>query len=275
MLNGRYKIGICQWSVTLDGADICRFAGSLGLDGVQLEIGTVESGYPLTRPAVQREYLERASEHGIQFTSIATRVTEKFRMTDPAGTEDSRIVWDAIERSVEVADAMGIKTIMIGSFRASAIHDEAGLVRTAEVLTDACDLAAKKGIVIAAENVLSADEMYRLAEMINRPNLRLYFDTQNYVLRKGYDPSGLLKRLAPLLCGEMHIKDGVNDISEALLGEGSTDFFRTMKTLREIDYSGWLVLENFYDRGPLGSRHPDPAQIVREDLRILEKALSQ
>lgn len=276
MLNGRFKVGICQWSVSVEGPDICRFAADLGLEGVQLEIGTVEDGFALSRPAVQQAYMESASECGIQFTSIAARVTDHYRMTDPDGTDDSRIVWEAIVRSIEAADVMRIPSVMIGSFMASDITNEADLIRTAEVLADACDLAGKRGITIAAENVLSADDMHRLARMVNRPNLKLLFDTQNYVLRRGYDPSETLRRLAPLLCDEVHVKDGVNgQISSALLGEGDSDFRRTMKTLQDIGYSGWLLLENYYEQEPLRSQHPDPVQLIHGDLRNLEQALSQ
>ena len=276
MLNGRYKIGICQWSVSVEGPDICRYAADLGLEGVQLEIGTVENGFPLSRPSVQQAYLESARAHGIRFTSIAARVTDDYRMTDPPGTEDSRIVWEAIERSVKAAEAMGIPCVMIGSFLASDIKNEDDLVRTAEVLRDACDLAAGPGIVIAAENVLSPEDMHRLAGMVDRPNLRLLFDSQNYRLFRGHDPSEIAKRLAPLLCDQVHVKDGVNGrISSALLGEGDYDFRRTMKTLQEIGYSGWLLLENYYEQEPLRSRNADPKQLILEDMCNLMEALSQ
>ncbi|OUN00291.1 MAG: hypothetical protein BAA02_02130 [Paenibacillaceae bacterium ZCTH02-B3] len=275
MLDGRYRLGICQWSVDAEGADICRFAAELGLEGVQLEIGTYEDGFPLSRPSVQREFLDSASEYGVRFTSIAARVTDQYDMTQPAGTEDSRIVWEAIVRSIEAAEAMKIPSVMIGSFLASDIKTEEDLVRTAEVLTDACDYAAKRGIVIAAENVLSPDDMHRMAKMIGRPNLKLLFDTQNYKLFRGYDPAEALERLAPLLCDQVHVKDGSGgQISAALLGEGDSGFFRTMETLKKIGYSGWLLLENYYFKEPLRSRQPDLVKLILEDKRILTEALS-
>ena len=275
MIHKRYRLGICQWSVEAEGPDICRFAAELGLEGVQLEIGTCEDGFPLSRPSVQREFMESAAEHGIRFTSIAARVTDQYDMTQPAGTEDSRIVWEAIVRSIEAAEAMGIPAVMIGSFLASDIKNEEDLVRTAEVLTDACDYAAKRGIVIAAENVLAPDDMHRMAQMINRPNLKLLFDTQNYALFRRLDPAATLEGLAPLLCDQIHVKDGSGGrISAALLGEGDSGFFRTMETLKKIGFSGWLLLENYYYKEPLRSRQPDPVRLVLEDKRILMEALS-
>lgn len=274
-MSGRYRLGICHWSMPIDGPYACKWAKEMGFEGIQLEIGSYERGFPLSRPSVQQAYLELAAEYGIQYPSIAARVTDDYSMTQPPDTADSVIVWEAIVRSIESAESMGIPTVMIGSFLASDIRNEDDLNRTAEVLTQACDYASNRGIVIAAENLLSVDEMYRLAAQVDRQNLKLLFDTQNYPLRRGYNAAAMLEQLAPLLCDQIHVKDGPKgQISAALLGEGDSDFFRTIESLKRIDFRGWILLENYYDQLPLRLQHEEPIELIKEDKRILIEALS-
>jgi len=274
-MSERYKLGICQWCMPIEGPYACKLAAELGFEGMQLEIGSYERGFPLSRPSVQQAYMELAAEYGIRFPSIAARVTDDYSMTQPRGSEDSAIVWEAIVRSIEAAEAMGISTVMIGSFLASDIRNEDDLIRTAEVLADACDYAGSRSIVIAAENLLSVQEMFRLADRVGRPNLKLLFDTQNYPLRRGYNAAAMLEQLASLLCDQIHVKDGPRgQISAALLGEGDSDFFRTIDSLKRIGFRGWVLLENYYDRLPLRLRHEEPIELIREDKRILIEALS-
>ncbi|MCY9665785.1 sugar phosphate isomerase/epimerase [Paenibacillus alginolyticus] len=274
-MNKLYKLGICQWSLPVEGPYACKIASELGFEGIQLEIGSYERGFPLSRRAVQQAYLELAELYGISFTSIAVRVTDEYSMTQPYESADSGIVREAIIRSIDAADAMNISSVMIPSFQVSDIVSGQDFSRSAEVLISACDYASDRGITIATENLLSVEQMFRLADCINRPNLKLYFDTQNYALFRGYDAPEMLEKLAPLLCNEIHVKDGKQgEISASLLGEGDSEFFRSMRVLRKIGYHGWIVLENYYDRLPLRMQHEEPESLIKEDMRILLKALS-
>ncbi|WP_141334585.1 sugar phosphate isomerase/epimerase [Paenibacillus sp. tmac-D7] len=275
MVNRSYKLGICHWSLPIDGPYACRTASELGFEGIQLEIGSYERGFPVSRRTVQQAYLGLAEQYGIAFPSIAVRVTDAYSMTQPPDSVDSGIVKEAIMRSIEAAEAMNIPTVMIPSFQVSDIVSEQDLIRSAEMLISACDYAQQRGIAVSTENLLAAQMMFRLAEIVNRPNLKLYFDTQNYALFRGYDAPAMLKELAPLLGDEIHVKDGKHGkISSSLLGEGDSGFYRSMEVLKEIGYTGWIILENYYDQLPLRSKHDEPESLIKEDMRLLIKALS-
>lgn len=45
-----------------------------------------------------------------------------------------------------------------------------------------------------------------------------------------------------------------------------------MAVLHEIDYSGWLHLENFYDRMPLCGTADTYIDVAKKDLEILKEA---
>jgi sugar phosphate isomerase/epimerase len=72
---------------------------------------------------------------------------------------------------------------------------------------------------------------------------------------------------------EVHVKDGyAADIepSGALLGQGDSRFFDTIAELRKCEYSGWLISENFYDRGPVGKLSEDPVELMGKDYQVLK-----
>src|SRR5690349_7469791 len=62
----RFKIGACDWSIGKQ-TDPAAFevAKRIGLDGVQVSLGTVADGMKLRQPDVQKTFLRAAAEQGI------------------------------------------------------------------------------------------------------------------------------------------------------------------------------------------------------------------
>lgn len=84
----------------------------------------------------------------------------------------------------------------------------------------------------------------------------------------------MLKQLIDhkILYPEIHVKDGINKKDScSYLGEGEADFAGTMEVLKKANYSGWLHLENFYDREPLCSTMESYIDVAKKDLEILKK----
>lgn len=269
------KIGICEWSLPIDGPYACKLAASLGIDGIQLNIGDAERGFPLSKKVVQEAWLEASRETGVVFPSIAVRTTDYFSMMAPKGSQERETVMTAIYKAIDAADVMNIPLVMIPQFVKSAIETEDDFQCVVKTLQEVCQAALEKGVLIATENLLAVEELSRLFKEVDRSNLRLYFDTQNYYLNKGYDTPSLIEPLAPFIC-EVHVKDGKrNDLSGALLGTGDTKFFESVSLLKENDYKGWFVSENYYDQQPLSLLNDDPTVIIREDITILKQVLTK
>ncbi len=267
------KIGICEWSLPIDGPYTCRLAAELGLDGVQLDIGAYERGFSKSRTAVQKAYLEYSRKWGIEFPSMAARVTDYFTMFPSRSETESAIVREGLQKAIGASADMGIPILLIPNFVHSEIRNEQDFKEAVECFKWACDLAGKSGLTIAAENTLPMDATLDLFKRIDRPNLKLYFDTQNYYLSKRLDTPTLLDGLMDYIC-QVHVKDGKNkDLSGALLGEGDTGFHRSMEVLKKHHYSGWIVLENYYDQKPLSAGNSDPAELIATDIKTLKAAL--
>lgn len=253
------KFGICLWSLPIEGPYGCKLASKLGFDGVQLELGSYNRGFPLSKTSTQKAYLEVARKYNISYPSIAIRTTDNYSMTSLDSEEDKKIVMKAIEKGIETAKAMNISHIMIPSFEKSNIKTELDFQRTVDTFKLVCDYGLQSGITVTTENSLSTKKTLELFKKVDKKNFQLYFDTQNYYLNKGYETPQLIKELFPYFCNQLHVKDGKGkELSGALLGKGDTGFYRSIEELDRHKYSGWFIIENYYNQKPLSCLHQDP-----------------
>lgn len=86
----------------------------------------------------------------------------------------------------------------------------------------------------------------RQLELVDRENCGIYFDTQNPHALNGLDAPSLIEPIFNHI-PEFHIKDGFDQISPHLIGEGSCDPFRSLAEfdrlrLYRLDHSGELFL---------------------------------
>src|ERR1039457_3840410 len=68
----RFRLGACDWSIDKMG-DPGAFdvAKEIGLDGVQVSLGTAADDMRLRKPEVQQQYKEAAKKAGLQVASLA------------------------------------------------------------------------------------------------------------------------------------------------------------------------------------------------------------
>lgn len=267
------KIGICHWSLPIEGPYALKLVSELGLQGIQLDIGPYDRGFPLSYKEVQEAYLEMSEKYNVKITSLAVRELDNYGLTRENGTAEKDIALEAVMTAIDIAKEMDISNVMIPSFEDGDIKTEQDFQNVIEVLRKACDKTLNSNITITTENLLSIEENKRLFSIINRPNLKLYFDTQNYYLRRQYNPAEMINELFPFI-EEVHAKDGKNGFMSAnLLGEGDSGFYKSMEALKDNDYKGWILLENYYDQKPLSLANDNPIKLLEEDVSILKNAL--
>jgi sugar phosphate isomerase/epimerase len=266
------KIGICEWSLPIGGPYACKLVAELGLGAIHLDIGPFDRGFSKSRPVVQEAWLEMGQRHGVVFTAMAVQVSDHYNLFAGPGSEEPEIVRRGIRAAIDACTAMKIPVTMIGTFLASAIRNSSDIATLVETFQWACDLAGERGVTIAAENPLSVEATLDLFDRVDRSNLKLYFDSQNYHVHSGAHTPEVLEALYPHVV-EVHLKDGVGDaISAALLGSGDVDVFGTLAVLKARGYHGWLMLENHYDQAPLGV-DADPVTLIRRDIDTVRRAL--
>ena len=267
------KIGACDWALPGDGLYAPRIAAQFGLEALSLKIGLWKNRYPIGEPVMQKYYLEEQDRYGIEYVAIAVNDFDNVSVYSPKGSEGYDIIRTIIRRAVSTADALKASVIQVPGFAASAIEGTKGFDGTVEALQLLCDLAGEKGVAVATENLMAPAEFKTLYEAVDRKNYGAYYDSQNYFLFKGYDQVEVLNGLYEYMCPQIHVKDGNGHMSGSLLGKGNSDYYGSIRALKEKNFSGYILLENYYDQLPLRLENDDPYALLQEDIDILKASL--
>ena len=260
------KFGVCESCLPEAGPEVCRAASEVGLSGVALEIGHILSGLQLAEECNQRRYLEAAQKYGVEFCALALNTFGEYTLLHPEKTEEDQVVRDILRRSIQTAANLRIPVIQVPSFFDNGIRTQKDMEATAGYLREMCEMAERHGIIIGSENLLNAEGNRELMSLVDRPNFKIYFDTQNAIYFGVGDPETMIRRLGPENICQIHIKDGTKEnLGSVRLGAGNGHFLECMEAIRDIDYSGWIVLENYYDR----------LEELAEDVRILKSIASE
>jgi sugar phosphate isomerase/epimerase len=227
-----FKIGGCEWMLGPCGPASLELAKRIGLDGIQLAMGSGANYLDFRKPQVQRAYLEAAKKTGLGISSASLAWTNLVPLkSDPRAGQ-----W--LADSIDAGKAMGLPMIMPACFGPGDLD----LANTKEidqvvgVLKNAAPKAEKEGMILGLESYLSAKDNLKLLDRVGSPALRIYYDVGNST-DKGRDVLKEIPLLGKLIC-EFHFKD-----ANFRLGRGRIDFRKVRKILDKIDYSGWIHIE--------------------------------
>jgi sugar phosphate isomerase/epimerase len=234
-----FKIGACDWSLG-KMADTAAFdvAKEIGLDGVQVSLGTLAGGMKLCTPETQKAYRDACRKTGLEIGSIAIGEMNNVPLkSDPRAAQ-----W--LLDGIDACKALGVKVVMPacfgkGNLDMAQTHEIDHLVK---VLKEASAKAEKQGVLIGLEDYLSAEDNMKIIERVGSPALRVYYDVGNST-DKGYDIFKEIRLLGKLIC-EFHAKD-----ANHRLGQGRIDFKAVRKAMDDIEYSGWIHLESSHPKG--------------------------
>ena len=80
----------------------------------------------------------------------------------------------------------------------------------------------------------------------------------------------------PYMINQLHVKDGLGSAySSKCLGEGDSHFKEQIRFLRDQDYRGWFVFENYYTTLPLRGEAKDPIDLLKKDMEKLKHELTR
>ncbi len=229
-----FKIGACDWSLG-KGADLAAFdvAKQIGLDGVQVSLGSTKDDMHLHKTKVQKAYRRKAKQTGVEMASLALGELNGVPLkSDPRAAR-----W--LAASVDVCKALGLTLVMPAFFGDGELDmgNTKEIDRVVKVLKEIAPSAEKQKVIIGLENRLSAEDNIKLIDRVGSPAVQVYYDTGNshYQKRDIYQE---IRTLGKLIC-ELHVKDAGN-----MVGQGPIDFKRVRQAVDAIGYSGWIVLES-------------------------------
>ncbi len=268
------KLGICNFCVPGTGVFAPQIVSEMGLDGMSLEFGSYEHGWPLAQRKLQDLYLDAQQKYGIEYPNIGVSDGDNVPFHARKGSKWDEIVNAEGTKAIDAAAYMGIKLVFFSNFNASLMQTEEDIENTARRYRYFCDYAQDKGIQIGCENPNTVQVQKQLLEMVDRKNFNLFFDSCNHACLTDIDIHEVLREMYPYYINQMHVKDGVKGANASMiLGTGTTGYQETISFLKERNYSGWLILENLYELDPMRKINEDYFEIMRQDIAALKESV--
>lgn len=238
--------------MTLD--DFVELAAGMNLDAVE------PTAYYFAETS--QEYLAhlkgKCSRLGLDISGTA--VGNNFCTSNPSKLRQEI---QSVKQWVEHASRLGAKTIRIfaGSVD-KGDSEEKARARCVEAIQEACDYAAKFGVILALENhggiVATIDQMLAVVQAVKHDWFGVNWDTGNFI---SPDPYADLTRLASYAV-TVQIK---TEIQRTGKPKEEADLKRLIGILRAADYRGYVALE--YEAAE------DPKTAVPRHIETLKKLM--
>ena len=236
----RFRIGACDWSIGKP-CDPTAFevAKEIGLDGLQVSLGTEKNDMHLRRPQVQEAYQLVLRRTGLQVGSLAIGELNSI----PYKSEPRTEAW--VSDCIDVCGPLDTQVILLAFFGNGDLKgDVSGTDEVVRRLRRVAPKAEKAGVILGIESWLSAEEHVAIIERVGSPAVKVYYDVANSE-KMGYDIYEEIRWLGQqkLIC-EFHAKE-----NGFLLGQGRVDFKRVREAMDAIEYSGWVQIEGAVPEG--------------------------
>lgn len=229
----RFKIGACDWSINqLAKVESIEVGKKIGLDGVQISLGTLEDDMHLRQKKIQQQYKDACKKHDMVLGGIAIGEMNKI----PYKSDPRAEKW--VSDSIDVAMAMEVKVVLMAFFSNGDLkNDFEGTKETIRRLKKVAQKAEDNGIILGLETWLSAKEHMHIINEVNSPNVKVYYDVANSN-KMGYNIYEEIRSLGKENICELHAKE-----NGFLLGRGRVDFLEFRKAIDDIAYEGWVQIE--------------------------------
>jgi L-ribulose-5-phosphate 3-epimerase len=236
----KQAIGACDWSIGKN-SDVSgvELASKIGLDGLQVNMGSAANQMHLRDPKVQQQYREAFKKYNVRCSGLALGELNNVPYKSDPVTDQ----W--VVDSIDVAKALKVSVILLAFFGKNDLkNDPEGTRVVIDKLKKVMPKAEAAGITIGIESWLNAEEHLYIIRQVGSANLKVYYDVAN-AETMGYPVYEELRILGSqkMIC-EVHAKE-----NGFLLGQGKIDFAEVNKCLDEINYKGWVQIEGAVPKG--------------------------
>ena len=248
-----FEIGVCSWSLQVTNVpQLESFCRELGVDVVQIACGdpvhaSWDEGDALAEVAKSAAFRMTGAMIGFpgeDYTTPATiQKTGGFGAPETRGERIETFKW-GVGRTV----ALGLKDIMChaGFIPEPGSEDRRSFLDT---LTRAAGIAGEAGVTLAFETGQESADLLRLTlDELKLDNVKVNFDPANMLLYDMGDPIRAVDLLGPDI-HSVHLKDARRPTAsgqwgeEVPLGQGQANIPLFVKKLKEVGFTGALVIE--------------------------------
>ncbi len=245
-----FRIGVCDWNLGKRADPGCfAVARDIGLDGVQVSLGTEADDMQLRKKEIQEIYLTESRAQGVAIASLAIGTLNSIPYKSDPRTEP----W--VSDSIDVCQALGVKVVLLAFFGKGDLRDDPrGVDEVVTRLKRVAPKAEKAGVTLGIESWLSAQAHLDIIDRVGSPAIKVYYDVGNSH-KRGYDIYQEIRLLGDQIC-EFHAKD-----YEFIFGQGKVDFPRVRQAMDDIGYRGWIQIEGAQPHGLKESYQQDAAHL--------------
>jgi len=224
----KIKVGACV--VGLDAAK------QAGLDGVEVGAGNEADELNIFKAETRAKYKAQMRSSGLPIASIMMGLFNHF----PLATDPRAPAW--LNQCIDAAKDLSIQTILVAFFGKGDLQSgkkikEAEFASAVRRIKAAAPRAKEAGVILAVENLLSAEQNLRLLDEIGSDAVQLYYDVYNLGQSMGYDVPAEIRRLKDRIA-QVHYKNGPK-----YLDEDRPFFEAATAAIKDIGYRSWIVLE--------------------------------
>ncbi|HLP38223.1 sugar phosphate isomerase/epimerase family protein [Lacibacter sp.] len=249
--NQRYKIGLIDLMLLKrQKLGAITLTAELKADGVEVDMGGLGNrptfDNQLLIDSVRNQFIQTAKDRKVEIFCLA--MTGYYAQSFCGRAEYIRSIEDCIKtmQLMNVKHAFLPLGVQCDIKKNPAIRDSV-IAR----LRVAGKLAEEAGVIIGIETSLTAKEEVELLKRIGSPAIKIYFNFSN-PLKEGRDLISEIKILGKDRISMIH---ATNKDSVWLENDPQIDLYKVKKTLDEIGWSGWLVIERSRDaRKPSDTR---------------------
>jgi sugar phosphate isomerase/epimerase len=241
--NQRYKVGLIDLMLLKrQKLGAIPLTAQLKADGVEVDMGGLGTrptfDNQLLTDSVRNQFLQTAKENNVEIFSLA--MTGYYAQSFCNREEYKK----SIEDCIKTMQLMNVKTAFLPLGVQCDLKKNPS-VRDSVVarLKVAGKMAEQANVVIGIETALSAKEEVQLLKEIGSPAIKIYFNFSN-PLKEGRD---LLAELKVLGKDRICMIHATNKDSVWLENDPQIDMGKVKKTLNEMGWSGWLVIERSRD----------------------------
>lgn len=251
--NSTDHLAVCSWSLqTETPGDLVAKLSATNIHRVQLALAPIREN-----PTLWADTASLFQQHG--FTIVSGMMgclgedystLESIRLTGgiaPDATWEQNL--KNIASDAALASELGLQLV---TFHAGFLpHDQAdpAFAKTVARLEVVAEIFASRNLALGLETGQeTAAELAALLTTLKGDNVGVNFDPANMILYDKGDPVEALRVLSPWL-RQVHIKDATRTKipgtwgEEVPVGKGEVDWLKFFATLREVNFTGNLVIE--------------------------------
>ena len=219
-------------------------AKSFGLEGLQVTLGRKPGGdgLLLEDPGLQARFLAESEKHNLPLDATYLDILH----VDCLKNGPRARQW--VERGIDITRKLKAGILMTVFFGKCSLVSRPEIDFVADVFKELAPEAAKAGVILGFENLLTAEDNARAMDRVASDAFKIYYDVGNSTNTVKVDAAREIRWLGRDRICQLHFKD------KGYLGEGNVNFPAVLQALADIGFRGYANLET---NSPSGSMEQD------------------